>query len=30
MVAILVVLRLPPAQIQAAATKLTQAVGTHI
>ncbi|HET7718863.1 MAG TPA: hypothetical protein VFK43_02770 [Acidimicrobiales bacterium] len=30
MVAILVVLRQPPAQIQAAATKLTQAVGTHI
>jgi hypothetical protein len=30
MVAVLVVLRLPPAQIQAAATKLTQAVGTHI
>lgn len=30
MVAILVVVRLPPAQIQAAATKLTQAVGTHI
>ena len=30
MVAILVVLRQSPAQIQAAATKLTQAVGTHI
>ncbi len=30
MVAILVVLRQPPAQLQAAATKLTQAVGTHI
>lgn len=30
MVAILVVIRLPPAQLQAAATKLTQAVGTHI
>ena len=30
MVAVLVVLRQPPAQIQAAATKLTQAVGTHI
>jgi hypothetical protein len=30
MVAVLVVMRLPPAQIQAAATKLTQAVGTHI
>ena len=30
MVAVLVVLRLPPPQIQAAATKLTQAVGTHL
>ena len=30
MVAVLVVLRLPPAQIQAAATKLTQAVAPHI
>lgn len=30
MVAVLVVLRLPPAQLQAAATKLIQAVGTHI
>ena len=30
MVAILVVLRQSPTQIQAAATKLTQAVGTHI
>ena len=30
MVAVLVVLRQAPAQIQAAATKLTQAVGTHI
>ena len=30
MVAILVVLRQPPSQIQAAATKLTQAVGAHI
>jgi hypothetical protein len=30
MVAILVVLRQAPAQLQAAATKLTQAVGTHI
>ena len=30
MVAILVVLRLPPAQLQAAATKLAQSVGTHI
>lgn len=30
MVAVLVVLRLPPAQIQAAATKLTQAIGTHL
>ena len=30
MVAVLVVLRQPPAQIQAAATKLTQAVGAHI
>jgi hypothetical protein len=30
MVAVIVVMRLPPPQIQAAATKLTQAVGTHI
>ena len=30
MVAILLVVRLPPAQLQAAATKLAQAVGTHI
>ena len=30
MVTILVVLRQPPAQLQAAATKLAQAVGTHI